>query len=241
MSRCFIDAGHGGSDPGAVANGLKEADLAIKVAGYMATYLKNNYVCEVYKDITADSTHTISARANKWKADLFVSIHFNAGVGDGWEGWLYSSANDKLGEAFQKQVKAVGQNSRGLKYSKTLNVLRLTDMPAILNEVAFIDNKKDIKDWSKDADLKKMGEAFAKAVASYLGLKKKESGAEMQIKTKTVLNRRTGPGSNFKKLGTRSKGITLDIFEVSEDKKWGYVNDDWPGWVSLDKEYVTKL
>ena len=47
-------------------------------------------------------------------------------------------------------------------------------MPAVLNEGAFVDNLKDIQDWNEDHELKKMGEAYAKAAAEYLGLAEKK-------------------------------------------------------------------
>jgi len=46
-------------------------------------------------------------------------------------------------------------------------------MPAVLNEGAFVDNKKDIQDWNDDAELKKLGIAYAKAAAEFLSLSKK--------------------------------------------------------------------
>lgn len=176
LKKIFVDAGHGGSDPGAVKY-EKEADLNIKVTGYMCDYLSENYECEVKKDITADSINTVVARANKWGADLFVSNHKNAGGGDGYEAWVYSEKNKKLGEIFAKHVKAAGQNLRSpsVKYSTNLGVLRLTNMKAILNEGAFVDNKKDIQDWNEAAELKKLGKAYAEAAAEYLDLPKKKA------------------------------------------------------------------
>lgn len=184
--RLYWDAGHGGSDSGAVANGLKEKDLNIKVVKYAYEYIEDNYVCDQYKDISDDSLNTITARANKWDADLFVSVHFNAGGGDGYEALVYDSKNKALGQMFEKYVKAIGQNSRGVKYRPDLAVLRLTNMKSILNEIAFIDKKKDIKDWDENAELKKMGQALAKAAADWLNLPKKKTlkkGAKVKIKT----------------------------------------------------------
>lgn len=187
--RLYWDAGHGGSDAGAVANGLKEKDLAIKVVNYAHEYIKDNYVCDQFKDITDDSLNTITARANKFGADLFVSVHFNAykpNVGDGWEGLVYSSKSKSLGKMFEKYVKKVGQNSRGVKYRDDLAVLRDTNCKAILNEIAFIDTKKDIKDWDENKELKVMGQALAKAAADWLNLPKKKTlkkGAKVKIKT----------------------------------------------------------
>ncbi|MEE0742715.1 MAG: N-acetylmuramoyl-L-alanine amidase [Emergencia sp.] len=326
MAKIYFDAGHGGSDPGAVKY-VREADVAMKVVEYAAAYMKEHYICEIYQDITADSINTIVARANKWKADLFVSVHFNAGEGDGYEGLVYGSANKSLGQCFEKHVKAIGQNSRGVKYRPDLGVLRLTNMPAILNEIAFVDNKKDIQDWDEDHELKKMGEALAKAAAESVGAKKKTtvksmsvtkshsdlgqpkltwskvSGAKkyrvyradysngtykkmfettgnsyintsskrgctyyykvealnalgkviaksavvgiksdvLQVKLKQDMNRRTGPGTKYKKLGTRSKGSVLTLFDISADGKYGYVGGDYPGWVCITSEYAAKL
>lgn len=181
IKKIYIDAGHGGSDPGAVKY-VTESKVNIKVTKYMAAYLAAYYVCDVIADTSADSINTIVSKANKWKADLFVSNHFNAGKGNGYEALVYSSNNKSLGQAFEKEVKAIGQNSRGVKYRPDLGVLRLTNMKAILNECAFVDNKTDIKDWDEDSELKKMGEALAKGAANYLKLPKKSTGSSSSFK-----------------------------------------------------------
>jgi len=166
--KIYIDPGHGGSDPGAVGY-VKEREVAVKVANFMNDYLVRNHDVITKVSNGTSSTHKRSAEANKWGADLFVSIHFNAGKGDGYEAWVYSSANKSLGQIFEKHVKATGQNSRGIKYSTQLNVLRLTNMKAILNEIAFVDNSGDIDDWDEDTELRVMGNALAEASVEYLG------------------------------------------------------------------------
>ena len=50
-------------------------------------------------------------------------------------------------------------------------------MPAVLTDGAFVDNKKDIEDWDDDAELKRLGEAYAEAAAEYLQLEKKVSAS----------------------------------------------------------------
>ena len=72
-----------------------------------------------------------------------------------------------------ERAKAAGQNSRGVKICTGLAVLRDTKMPAILNEGAFVDNKKDIEDWNDDAELRKLGIAYAES-AEFMKLEKKE-------------------------------------------------------------------
>lgn len=239
LKRLYWDAGHGGSDPGAVKY-VTESKVNTKVVNYACEYLKENYQCEVYKDTTADSINTICNRANKWDADLFVSVHFNAGGGDGFEALVYSSSRKALGQCFEKYVKAIGQNSRGVKYRPDLGVLRLTNMPAVLNECAFVDNKKDIKDWDENAELKKMGIALAKAAADWLDLPKKKTTSTkkgsflVQVKNKD-LHIRQSASSKSKSMGCIKPG-TYTIVETQGE--WGKLKSG-AGWIHLD--YVKRL
>ena len=174
MKKIYSNAGHTNSDPGAVGYET-ERKLNVKVTEYMNEYLLANYVCEV-KSSTGDMGLTaVCNDANSWGADLFVSNHFNAGKGDGYEALVYNQKRVELGKIFEKYVKEAGQNSRGVKLRPDLAVLKNTNMPAILNEGAFVDNLKDIQDWNDDAELKALGIAYAKAAAEFLGLKKKEN------------------------------------------------------------------
>lgn len=185
LKRVYWDAGHDKSSVGAVGY-VTEYNVNIKVVNYGCAYLESNYEVEVYKDISSDSITTICNRANNWGADLFISNHFNAfkpEVGDGFEALVYNSNSKELGKIFAKHAKAVGQNLRsssvadGVKYRPDLGVLRLTTMPAVLNEVAFVDTWNDIKDWDEDHELKKMAEALAEAAAEYLNLPAKKKPA----------------------------------------------------------------
>src|SRR5690606_13418747 len=87
MKKVFIDPGHGGSDSGAVGNGLKEKDLTLAIAKECEKVLKSEYEGVTVKmSRTGDTYPTLSARtnaANSWNADLFISIHINAGGGTG--------------------------------------------------------------------------------------------------------------------------------------------------------------
>lgn len=215
--KVFFDAGHGGSDPGAVKY-VTESKVNIKVVEFAVEYLKKHFVVDVYKDVSDDSTTTISKRANKWKADLFVSVHFNAGGGDGYEALVYGSGNELLGKCFEKYVKQVGQNSRGVKYRPDLGVLRLTNMPAILNEIAFVDNKKDIQDWDGKSELEKMGKALALATAEWLDLPTKT----VKYKTLSEMNFRKKATTECDVICTIPKGTKIDVQSV-DSKGWGKV------------------
>lgn len=177
MKKIYINPGHSEKDPGAVGYET-ERKLNVKVSNYMNEYLLANYECET-KVNSGDSLYALCDEANAWGADLYVSNHFNAAGGDGFECYVYSNKTVNLGKIFAKHVKAVGQNLRsssvspGVKIRTNLAVLYRTKMDSILNEGAFVDNKKDIQDWNDDAELKVLGIAYAKAAAEYLGLKEK--------------------------------------------------------------------
>lgn len=176
--KIYINPGHSDKDPGAVKYET-ERKLNVAVSNHMKNYLLENYDCEIRMNPgTMGNLYDICNDANKWGADLFVSNHFNAGGGDGYEALVYSEKRRPLGAIFEKYVKAIGQNSRGVKIRTGLVVLRDTTMPAVLNEGAFVDNLKDIQDWNDDAELKKLGIAYAKAAAEYLGLSVKEKKTE---------------------------------------------------------------
>ena len=172
MKKIYTNAGHSNNDPGAVGYEV-ERELNVKVTQYMNEYLLANYVCEV-KSSTGDMGLTAFCNdANSWGADLFVSNHFNAGKGDGYEALVYNQKRVELGRIFEKYVKEAGQNSRGVKLRPDIAVLKRTNMPAVLNEGAFVDNLKDIQDWNDDSELQKLGIAYAKAAAEFLALPKK--------------------------------------------------------------------
>ena len=172
--KIYINPGHSNSDPGAVGYET-ERELNVKVSNYQKDYLLSKYNCEIRMNPgTMSNLNEIIEDANEWGADLLVSNHNNAGGGDGYEALVYSENRLRLGEVFEKHVKAVGQNSRGVKLRPDLAVLRKTNMPAVLNEGAFVDNKTDIQDWNEDRELKKLGEAYGKATAEFLSLPKKK-------------------------------------------------------------------
>ena len=173
MKKIYINPGHSDKDPGAVGY-EQERRLNVVVSQYMNDYLLANYDCETRMNPgTMEKLAAICKDANDWGADLFVSNHFNAGGGDGYEALVYSQKRVELGRIFEKYVKKAGQNSRGVKLRPDLAVLKRTNMPAVLNEGAFVDNLKDIQDWNDDTELKALGIAYAKAAAEFLGLEEK--------------------------------------------------------------------
>ena len=178
-----IDPGHGGHDPGAVANGLREKDLTLKIALYTRDYIYELYEgVKVYLTRDKDVFVSLSDRAafaNRLNADHFCSIHINAGGGDGFESFIYSGsyANKSKTNALRNALHDViiaetGFKDRGKKEAN-LAVLRETTMPAVLTENGFIDNKNNADFLKSDANLRKIALAHAHGLAKAHGWKPK--------------------------------------------------------------------
>lgn len=208
MKLIYIDPGHSNRDPGAVGFAV-ERDLNEITAKYMHEHLQKNYICKsVIDPITNNGVKQVADNANALKADLLVSIHFNAGGGDGWEGLIHNTLRAPLGRIFERHVEAIGQNSRGVKLRPDLGVLVHSNMPAILNEGAFVDNKADIEDWNEEHELKKLGVAYAEAAAEYLKLEKKQ---ETVTVTFPVLSYGRKNDDNVKVMQALLKGFGFNV------------------------------
>lgn len=170
--KLFLSAGHGGSDPGAVGNGMKEKDANLQVMLACKTELERHgvvVVCSRLKDEN-DPVGQEVKEANASGADLAVSFHKNAGGGDGFEGFYYDEKGKALVQLAEKHVKALGQNSRGAKNGKHLYFIRNTKMTAVLFESFFVDNSVDMCIGDTAAEQKAFGVAYAKAILEYLGI-----------------------------------------------------------------------
>lgn len=192
MVKIYLDPGHGGSDPGAVGNGLREKDLTLKISLKIRDMLIKEYDdISVRMSRTGDSFPTLSQRtsdANKWGADYFLSVHINAGGGFGFESFVYpgSSAKSKTYQniVHAEIMKLIGIKDRGKK-QKNLHVVRETNMPAILTECGFIDSTSDANKMKDNSWLDKVARGHANGIASAFGLKK-NPGASSKVTTKTT-------------------------------------------------------
>lgn len=217
MAKVYIDAGHGGSDSGAVKY-VVEKDVNLTMALACRDYLKANGVTVKMSRIkdTLKSLNTICKEANSWGADLAVSIHNNAGGGDGFE--IYHSVNGGKGKTLaaniEKEVKKIGQNSRGIKTKKGSNgdyygFIRQTNMPAVICEGAFVDNKTDVKAIDTTKEQKEFGYAYAKGILKTLGI------ADKGLKTATTATKT----STSTKTSTATKKTATTVKKAVIPKK----------------------
>ena len=239
VKKIYINPGHSEKDPGAVGYET-ERRLNVAVSKHMNEYLLEHYVCET-KVNSGDSLYALADEANAWGADLYVANHFNAAKGDGFECYVYSTETVDLGKIFAKHVEAVGQNLRdssvapGVKIRTNLAVLYRTHMDAILTESAFVDNLKDIQDWNDDAELKKLGIAYAKAAAEYLDLPTKEA-AHVDIKLRNLEKGDTGDDVRALQILLAGNGCKGNMFEAG----YGSFGSNTEGAVKLYQKKVGK-
>ena len=176
--KVFLNPGHDRRlDSGAVnpVHGLREADVAYDVSHDIAGCIRERLEAagievDVYQN---DSLSSICELANDSGADYFVSIHCNAfnteAKGTEVEVYNYGSSAYELAKKVQSSiVKSMGTVDRGVKERPGLYVLKHTDMPAILVELAFIDNEDDYQKLANN--LGGFAEATANGILDYLGI-----------------------------------------------------------------------
>ncbi|TCN25363.1 N-acetylmuramoyl-L-alanine amidase family protein [Mesobacillus foraminis] len=154
MLKLYLDPGHGGSDPGAIGNGLQEKNLNLDIALRIRDLLVNNYNdVSVRMSRTTDVTRSLNERtndANAWGASFYLSIHINSfnGAASGYEDFVHASVSDTSQTAryqdilHEEIVKLNNLSDRGKKKAD-FHVLRESNMPAMLSENGFIDNGSD--------------------------------------------------------------------------------------------------
>ncbi|NLP46555.1 MAG: AMIN domain-containing protein [Epulopiscium sp.] len=153
-----IDPGHGGKDPGAGANGLKEKTLNLDISKRLWQYLNQDPTIKVYMTRMDDTYPTLQERcilANDVEADLFISIHNNSTgntIAKGTEVLYFPDSTPHQSGLTGKQLAQIlyqpltnqlGMYPRGVIPRTDLYVLKHTTMPAVILEIGFMTNSED--------------------------------------------------------------------------------------------------
>lgn len=176
--RIFIDPGHGGKNPGAIGvNGVVEAQVNLDVALRLGRILQQAGYTVNYSR-TGDTTVSLAERArlaNQWNADYFVSIHCNSNVNPiytGCETFFYREGS--TAQRFAIAVNNALAEETGLynigTFQANFAVLRLTDMPAILVELALLSNPQDAEKLASSAFLQLCAQGIANGIFDFAPL-----------------------------------------------------------------------
>lgn len=171
-----IDAGHGGSDPGAQSvNSRWEKEVNLNIALKVKALLDKESQIDIQMTRTGDTYPSLQDRvdfAEKADADLFISIHANSATASasGTETYYTRSDSKKLAETIHKYlVKGTGLKDRGVKTASYF-VTRETTMPAILLETGFLTNAADAAVLYSASKQQAIAEQIVIGIKEYLGI-----------------------------------------------------------------------
>lgn len=172
-----IDAGHGGADSGAIGNGLIEKVLTLKIANYLKDCLNNNGFTTVMTRTTDIDVPLNSKRTPV--CDVSVSVHINAGGGQGLEVWtsLYNKPKEsqQIGKLIHDAILSkVKMKDRGIKTRKSDNgnydyyyMIRKPKGIPVLVELGFIDNAVDSDNLKNENFLKLLAMGITRGIKDY--------------------------------------------------------------------------
>ncbi|MBK5023999.1 MULTISPECIES: GBS Bsp-like repeat-containing protein [Streptococcus] len=191
----YLDAGHGGYDPGASYFGISEKSLTLAIQSRVKAKLES----EGYQVVTTRTSDTYvdltdrSRAANASESDIFVSIHINASgssAAQGIETYYYQpyaeypsrinatyhanptrlSMSDTLANAIQSSlINATGAQNQGVK-RQTFAVLRETTAPAVLLELGFLSNPQEAARLSTSAYQETLANAIVAGIKRYYSI-----------------------------------------------------------------------
>ncbi|MFC4401774.1 N-acetylmuramoyl-L-alanine amidase family protein [Gracilibacillus xinjiangensis] len=194
MVKIYIDPGHGGTDPGAFANGLREKDLTLKISLIIRDLLKQYEDVQVRLSRTTDKTLSLKQRtddANIWGADYLISVHINAGGGTGYEDFIYNKLSDSSSTARKQDImheeiiKKVNMYDRGKKKAN-FHMVRESNMEAILTENGFIDAAHDSARLKSDEFLNDIAKGHVNGLVRIFNLKKRSEGGITEMEAQQL-------------------------------------------------------
>ena len=173
-NKIVLDAGHGGTDYGAIREGINEKDITLDITqridailrskGYKTALVRSNDTFVSLEDRVAFSENE--------EPEIFVSIHVNSAVStdpNGIETHWYHDYSKNLAEVIHKNMtkQLPSSNDRGLFKSK-FYVINHTTVPAVLCEIGFLSNEKERNELLTDNRRQKTAKAIAEGIIEYL-------------------------------------------------------------------------
>ena len=181
----YLDAGHGGLDPGTIYKNIYEKDINLSIVKKLQSILEEEgaivYLTR-YGDYDLSKNYTGSRKKsdlnnrakiiNDSKADIYISIHLNSISSSTWSGAqvFYDDVNEKnhdLAILMQKQLKSDLKTNRKVKEISNMLMNRKITIPGILIEVGFLSNPNDRYKLQKSDYQYKIAESIKKGIIKY--------------------------------------------------------------------------
>lgn len=170
-----------------------------------------------YSASTGGNLRAICSLANAQPLDLFLSIHFNAGRGQGCEVFTYGKREIKGAREVNAGLARLGFVNRGIKDGANLYVVRRTNSPAMLVEICFVDTKTDAELY-KAVGADKIAEVLFEAIT---GEKIKESEGKKMTNEERV---------KFNELVMAVSNLAAKVDKLSNPMIYNYIDDNMPEW-----------
>jgi hypothetical protein len=183
MPRVIISSGHTAGNPGIIANGLQEYDVARKIAKYALKYIRLNGLISLSTPPNLELAQRIDwinktgyAKATN---DLAVEVHINDGGKRGFEGWYEGEGNSPSLELTSRIVEALasetGFPNQGIKSEYqhelgSISFLHEVNPISCVVECLYIDNLEDAEYLKQEKNLETLGKGIAKGVLKYFNL-----------------------------------------------------------------------
>ena len=256
MVKIAINAGHYRKTAGKRClkkldvNETREWTLNDRIADKLEDLLRP-YDCEVLR--IDDSTGLIETslynrckKANRWEADIYISIHHNAGVYGGSGGgtivFYYSSDPERKTQALSMYNSIVSRTGLiGNRSSKIVKQgfyeLKHTNMSAFLLENGFMDSSTDVPIILTEDHADKTARGLLDFLVKEYKLEAKPSTFKVKIVANS-LNYRKGPGTSYGVNGTVKRGEVYTIIETSGN--WGRLKSG-AGWINISEKYAKRI
>lgn len=186
----YLDAGHGGSDPGALYKNVYEKDINLKIVQKLEadlTKLGATVYLTRYGDYDVSVPNTINHKRNdlsrrgnminKSKCDLYLSIHLNAETSSKWHGAeaYYDDIhpdNEMIAKIMQEEFKKSLYSKRKYKKTNDFYLSKRIERPGVLLEVGFLSNSNDRYLLKTDSYQQKISTTITSGVVRYFNDKK---------------------------------------------------------------------
>jgi len=183
MARVIISSGHTSASPGVVAFGLREYELARKIAKFALKYIRQAGIISLSTPPNLDLAQRIAwinnTGYNVTSNDIAIEIHINDGGKSGIEGWFAQDGNNPSEKLTNQVVSSICQDlslpTQGIKSEfqhemGSISFIHEVNPIASVIECCYIDNPEDAKILADDFSLEKIGRSIAKGIISYFGL-----------------------------------------------------------------------
>ena len=224
--RIGVNCGHTVTgQPGSGASGYLVESDETRAVGYALMDLLRQQGHTVidctddYANSTGENLRNICALANAQPLDLFVSIHFNAGQGQGVECWTYGSGDAGCADKIKRNIAMLGFRDRGIKDGSHLYVIKYTTARAVLVEVCFVDTESDAKQY------KKVGASnIAAAICEGITGKKITDEEEISMSQYEELK------NEIKQLTETVKILATELQDMKNPMIYNYIDENMPKW-----------